>query len=84
LGSDWSFVPPEPLAAGRHQVAVRLIPSNFNRYGPHHHIDGDPSVVSPAQYEYARNFADRPDAPAVTRTRAWHLKPFGIGGLAME
>jgi hypothetical protein len=35
--------------------------------------------MSPAQFQYAKNFADLPDAPANTRVNAWHFKPFGIG-----
>ena len=66
-------------AAGRHMIEVRLISSTFNFFGPHHHVDGDPHVVSPAQYAYKKNFADRTDAPMDTHTTRWHFKPFGIG-----
>jgi hypothetical protein len=82
-GPDWTVAFSAPLAAGQHIIEVRLIPSTFNRYGPHHHIDGDPHIVSPMQYEYIRNFADRTDAPASTRTKAWHFKPLRIGSQIM-
>jgi len=78
-GPDWTVRMPAPLPAGRHKIVIHLTPSTFNRYGPHHHVDGDRPIVSPAQYQYVKNFADRPDAPANTRMSAWHFKPFGIG-----
>jgi hypothetical protein len=79
-GPDWAALLPVPAAPGRHNVEVRLIPSTFNIYGPHHHIDGDRHVVSPAQYDYVKNFADRPGAPPNTRTKAWHFKSLGLDG----
>jgi hypothetical protein len=77
-GPDWSVRLPTVAIPGRHVIEVRLIASTFNFYGPHHHIDGDRHIVSPMQYEYVKNFADRPDAPASTRTKSWHFKPVGI------
>jgi hypothetical protein len=79
-GPQWKVQISPPLCAGRHQIRLDLIPSTFNFYGPHHHIDGDPPVVSPAQFQYNRNFADRPDAPSSTRVDQWHFKRFGFGG----
>lgn len=79
-GPDWRVTLPEPVTAGRHTIEVRLMPSTFNFFGPHHHVDGDRHVVSPVQYQYLKNFADRADAPDCTRVRAWHFKPFGLGG----
>jgi len=79
-GPNWRVQPPKPLCAGRHHIRLDLVPSTFNFYGPHHHIDGDPHVVSPAQYQYIRNFADRVDAPTCTRSEWWHFKCFGFSG----
>jgi hypothetical protein len=78
-GPDWTIRLPAPVAARNIDMMLQLTPSTFNLYGPHHHIDGDRPIVSPGQYTYVKNFADRPDAPACTRVAAWHLKPFGIG-----
>jgi hypothetical protein len=75
----WRILPLADLLPGSHSIEVDLYPSTFNSYGPHHHIDGDRPIVSPGQYEYRKNFADRPDAPESTFTEKWHLKPFGIG-----
>jgi hypothetical protein len=79
-GPDWTVSFPAKLAGGTHEISVELIPSSFNFYGPHHHIDGDIIAVSPSQFEYKKNFVDRADAPAGTRVPGWHFKPFGIAG----
>ena len=78
-GADWSVELSGGISAGRQTLEVRLVPSTFNHFGPHHHVDGDPPVVSPVQFQYVKNFADRPDALVNTRVGAWHFKPFGIG-----
>jgi len=78
-GAAGSLKLPKEISTGRHVIEVQLIPSTFNFFGPHHHVDGDRHIVSPAQFHYTKNFADRPDAPADTRVSAWHFKPFGIG-----
>jgi hypothetical protein len=77
-GPDFAITLAKPLDAGEHVIEVKLVPSTFNLYGPHHHIDGDIHIVSPTQYDYCKNFADRPDAPANTRVAQWHVKPFGL------
>ncbi|ANF96950.1 hypothetical protein [Paenibacillus bovis] len=64
----------------RLQIAVELIPSTYNRYGPHLHIDGDRHLVSPDQYKGIRNFADDPDAPVCTRGENYHFVNCGIRG----
>lgn len=76
-GPDWSVAC--ALGAGRHRIEVSLVPSTFNRYGPHRHCAGDPHVVSPAQFAYKKNFADHPDAPEDTRVEGWNFKPLHIG-----
>ena len=54
------------LPEGFHPVTLRLIPSTFNTYGPHHHHQGDRHITSPDQYIGKKNFADAPDAPEYT------------------
>lgn len=69
--SGWS-VP--VVADGTARVLLRLTPSSFNRYGPHHHYVGDPVVVSPAQMQGERNYADLDDAPARTHVSTWWVR----------
>ena len=71
-GPHWcrqGFVP-----AGRHRIEIRVIPSSFNHYGPHHYIYGDRHVISPAQWQGIRNFADPPDAPQWTHDEYWRFR----------
>jgi hypothetical protein len=77
-GPDWSWLLPPEVVGKACDLLLKLVPSTFNLHGPHHHIDGDRHVVSPGQFEYVRNFADRPDAPECTRVPEWHFRPFGI------
>lgn len=72
---DWRITIPDGLAKGRQRLAIELIPSTFNFFGPHHHIDGDRHVTSPDHFAGRKTFTDRPDAPESTRTTAWHFKP---------
>jgi type II secretory pathway pseudopilin PulG len=74
-GPDWGSSHFRPLEAGRHNIELSLIPSTYNRFGPHHHIDGDRPVVSPAQFDGHKNFADREDAPIQTLDALWRFKP---------
>ncbi|WP_046214237.1 hypothetical protein [Paenibacillus wulumuqiensis] len=62
------------------EITVELIPSTYNRYGPHLHRDGDRHVVSPDQYRGIKNFADDPDAPSCTRGEDYHFVNCGITG----
>ena len=48
-------------------------------YGPHHHIDGDRHLISPAQYSGHKNFADFPDSPECTLVNGYHFLKFGLG-----
>lgn len=83
--SIWCFAPSwtvsleKSLKSGKHTIEVKLVPSTFNFFGPHHHYMGDRHVVSPVQYAYKKNVADLPDAPDNTRSNLCHFKPFGIG-----
>ena len=74
-GPDWSAELPNGLAAGSHELSVEIAPSTYNRFGPHHHIDGDRPIVSPWQFTGQKNFADRDDAPAITHDQRWRVKP---------
>jgi hypothetical protein len=69
-----------PVDAGgrRVEVRVRLVPSSFNRYGPHHHYAGDPVVVSPAQMRGERNYADADDAPERTHVAEWWVRRLAL------
>lgn len=69
----------ENLSQGNHRIELELVPNTFNFFGPHHHIDGDIKVVSPAQFDYVKNFADRRDAPENTRAKFWNFRSFGVG-----
>ncbi len=77
-GPDWRLHLDAPLAPGLHQLRLKLIPSTFNHYGPHHYYNGDWPVVSPGQILGEKNFADAPDAPAHTHVPQWHFKPLQL------
>lgn len=74
-GPDWSITLADALAAGVHHAEMLVLPSTYNHYGPHHHIDGDPKVTSPQQFTGEKNFADRADAPQKTHNAMWRVKP---------
>lgn len=74
-GPDWLVTLPAALATGPHRLVLRLAPSTFNRYGPHHHIEGDRHVVSRDQFTGRKNFADGPGAPEFTHDQTWRFRP---------
>lgn len=73
-GPDWSVALPVALDAGFHRIELHLVPSTYNRFGPHRHVDGDRHVVSPDQFTGKKNFADRPGAPDFTLGTFWHFR----------
>lgn len=75
-GPDWEI---GSISEGIHHVAVDLIPSTYNTYGPHHYYRGDHFLISPDQYRGKKNFADTVSAPDNTRVEDWHFVKFGIG-----
>ncbi|MCP5529423.1 MAG: hypothetical protein H7A44_03195 [Opitutaceae bacterium] len=77
-GPDWRIDLDTPLAAGAHRLRVELVPSTFNRYGPHHYFNGDWHISSPAVAIGFRSFADAPGAPERTHVPAWHFKPLRL------
>lgn len=77
-GPGWRIDLDTPLAAGAHQLRVELVPSTFNRYGPHHYFNGDWHISSPAVAIGFRSFADAPGAPERTHVPAWHFKPLRL------
>lgn len=79
-GPNWYMNLPEGLTRGKHELAVQLIPSTFNMFGPHRHVDGDRHLTSPDQYKGVKNFADSPDAPEHTLGKAFHFVKFGLSG----
>jgi hypothetical protein len=78
-GPDWT-VATGSLTEGRRKLEVELYPSTYNVYGPHCHIDGDRSLTSPGQYQGVKNFADRIDAPELTKGKHWNFVKWGIQG----
>lgn len=66
------------LFPGIHKARIRLYPSTFNTYGPHHHLDGDRHLTSPMQYSGQKGFADHCSAPEFTLIPEWHFVKFGI------
>jgi len=74
-GPDWQFKLPRVLQPGRHDLRLELIPSGYNFFGPHHHMDGDVHVASPDQFKGRKNFADREEAPEHTQTAVWNFVP---------
>lgn len=77
-GPNWEIT---GLSEGIHHIRMTLTPSTYNSFGPHHHMDGDRRLTSPAQYAGVKNFADSLDAPECTRVPQWHFRKFGIGRL---
>ncbi len=75
-GGEWRVK--TQLPEGFYPVTLRLMPSTFNTYGPHHYYQGDRHLTSPAQYTGEKNFADAADAPEYTHVPQWHLVRFGI------
>ena len=69
-----------PFTQGDHHLQIELIPSTFNQYGPHHHMNGDRHLTSPAQYSGEKNFADFDDAPEYTHVTGWHFVKCGVQG----
>jgi len=67
-----------PFTQGEHHIRIELVPSTFNKYGPHHHLDGDRHLTSPAQYSGEKNFADFDDAPQHTHVAGWHFVKCGL------
>jgi len=67
-----------PFTQGDHHIRIELFLSTFNKYGPHHHMDGDRHLVSPAQYSGIKNFADFDDAPEHTHVAGWHFVKCGV------
>ncbi len=48
------------------ELVLEVYQSAYNIYGPHHHLEGDRPLVSPAQFEGKKNFADTPSLPENT------------------
>jgi hypothetical protein len=75
-GPHWEIA--VPLKPGKHTLCLKLISSTYNYFGPHHYFAGDRHIISPDQFTGKRNFADPADAPANTRVKAWHFRPFQL------
>ncbi|MFD2328048.1 hypothetical protein ACFSR7_02230 [Cohnella sp. GCM10020058] len=79
-GPEWEAELPDGFAVGIRELAVRIVPSTYNVFGPHRHIDGDRHLTSPNQYSGVRNFADNPGAPASTKSEDYHFVRWGFAG----
>lgn len=79
-GPDLCIELPNGLRAGVHQLSLNVVSSTYNSYGPHRHYEGDRYLTSPNQYSGAKNFADRPDAPAMTLGDLWHFVKWQVAG----
>ncbi|MFZ9682302.1 MAG: hypothetical protein ACO3DQ_03750 [Cephaloticoccus sp.] len=77
-GPEWRIELGSPLAAGSHQLRVELVPSTFNRYGPHHYYNGDWGISGPAAAIGFRSALDAHGAPEQTHVPAWHFKPLRL------
>ncbi|WP_217591746.1 hypothetical protein [Cohnella sp. GbtcB17] len=82
-GPQWEAELPDGLAAWLRELGVRIVPSTYNVFGPHRHIDGDRHLTSPNQYSGVRNFADDPEAPASTKSEDYHFVRLGLAGEVM-
>ena len=54
-------------------LCCKVFQSAYNLYGPHHHIEGDRPLVSPAQFEGVKNFADTPLLQEKTSDKKFRL-----------
>jgi hypothetical protein len=66
-----------PISVGQHTLTVELYTTSFNLFGPHHHILGDPPLVSTSHYTGVRDFAQSPEEP-VLLVDAMHVQPTGM------
>ncbi len=69
---------PRKRDGGECLLRAELYPSTYNMYGPHHHMDGDRYLVSPAQYSGEKNFADASDSPPNTLVSGFHFVKLGL------
>ena len=76
FGSDFQI--DFPFTKKEYMIRIELVPSTFNQYGPHHHMDGDRHLISPSQYSGEKNFADFDDSPEHTHVAGWHFVKCGV------
>lgn len=70
--------------SGRINLKAKVYPSTFNANGPHHYLFGDYKVISPAQIEGDKNFADPLNAPQKTNSENMGFKDYGIGKVILK
>lgn len=68
----------DDIESGRHKVELKMFPSTYNKFGPHHHYEGDRHICSPLQFKGKKAFADWDDAPKNTLDSKWRFVKFGI------
>lgn len=68
MGWVYSGCEEVPLNGARSacRVHCEVYQTAYNLYGSHHHLEGDRPLVSPAQFEGVKNFADTPFLPECT------------------
>ena len=75
------------LQPGKNTVRLRLVGTNRNLLGPHHHVNGENIFVGPSTFRGERGFEDfvspwiRTDN---TWTDAYAFVPFGVGGIEIR
>jgi hypothetical protein len=75
-GPMWTLSREKPFTAGVHELEITLIPSTYNRFGPHRYLGGDAHVISPAQFSGTKNFADPVEfGTTCTHGKFWNFKP---------
>jgi hypothetical protein len=77
-GPRWEASLARQLTAGTHTLTVELFTTSFNLFGPHHHVLGDPPLVTTSHYTGQRDFAQPPEAPVLI-VPATHAQPIGLG-----
>ena len=86
-GKDYGYVLDTPatvecpdVAYGKHKVELVMYPSSYNKFGPHHHYEGDRHICPPTPFvtEKHSGFADWPDAPEIVLDAKWRFVKFGI------
>ena len=68
----------DDIESGIHKVELKMFPSTYNKFGPHHHYEGDRHLCSPLQFSGERGFADWEDAPENPHDSKWRFVKFGL------
>ncbi|MHB9025061.1 MAG: hypothetical protein ACYC7E_12965 [Armatimonadota bacterium] len=77
-GPRWEVPLARHISAGAHTLTVELFTTAFNLFGPHHHVLGDPPLVTTSHYTGQRDFAQPPEEPVLI-VPATHVQQTGLG-----